>query len=65
MSISRILSKEMSKSGGCARLVKVPANRRPTSKSLKKLEREISAQVRANEAIRSRSMENASKMSRW
>lgn len=65
MSISRILSKEMNKSGGCARLVKVPANRRPTSETLKKLEREISAQVSANEAMRSRSMQNASKKSRW
>lgn len=65
MSISRILSKEMQKSGGCARLVKVPADRRPTSETLKKLEREISAQVSANEAMRSRSMQNASKMSRW
>ncbi len=65
MSISRILNKEMQKSGGCARLVKVPANRRPTSETLKKLEREVSAQVSANEAMRSRSMQNASKMSRW
>ena len=65
MSISRILSKEMNKSGGCARLVKVPASRRPTAKTLKKLESEISAQVSANETMRSRSMQNASKMSRW
>ena len=65
MSISRILSKEMNKSGGWARLVKVPASRRPTAKTLKKLEREISAQVSANETMRSRSMQNASKMSRW
>lgn len=55
----------MNKSGGCARLVKVPASRRPTAKTLKKLEREISAQVSANETMRSRSMQNASKMSRW
>lgn len=65
MSISRILNKEMNKSGGSARLVKVPSNRRPTSESLEKLEREISAQVIANEAMRSRSMQNASKMSKW
>ena len=65
MSISRILSKEMNKSGGSARLVKVPANRRPTAETLKKLEREISAQVIANEAMRSRRMQNASKLSMW
>ena len=65
MSISRILSKEMNKSGGCARLVKVPASRRPTAKTLKKLEREISAQVCASETMRSSSMQTASKMSRW
>ena len=65
MSISKILSRAMDKSGGSARLVKVPANRRPTAETLKKLEREISAQVIANEAMRSRSMQNASKMSRW
>ena len=65
MSISKILSKEMKESGGRARLVKVPADRRPTFETLKKLDREISAQVSANEAMRSRSMQNASKMSRW
>lgn len=63
MSISRILGKEMSRSGGSARLVKVPADRRPTAETLKKLEREISAQVSANEAMRSRSVQNASRLS--
>lgn len=64
MSISRILNKEMNKSGGSARLVKVPADRRPTAESLKKLEREISAQITANEAMRSRSIYNAGKVSK-
>ena len=64
MSISRILSKEMQKSDGQARLVKVSSDRRPTSETLRKLKREISAQVSANEIMRSRSMQNASKMSR-
>ncbi len=63
MSISRILTKEMEKSGGKAKLVKVPASKRPTAESLRKLEREISAQISANEAMRSRSMQNASRMS--
>ncbi len=64
MNIRKILSKEMSKSGGSARLVKVPANRRPTAETLEKFEREISAQISANEAMRSRSMHKASKESR-
>lgn len=63
MSISRILKKEMEKSGGKAKVVKVPADRRPTAESLRELEREISAQISANEAMRSRSMHNASRMS--
>lgn len=65
MRISSILGKEMNKSGGSARLVKVPANRRPTAESLKSLEQEISAQIIANEVMRSRSMQNASKTSKW
>lgn len=65
MSISSILNKEMNKSGGCARLVKVPADRRPTAETLKSLEQEISAQIVANEVMRSRSMQNASRTSKW
>lgn len=64
VSIRRILEKEMFKSGGKAKLVKVPVSRRPTAETLIKLEREIAAQVNANEAMRSRSMINASKSSR-
>lgn len=63
MSISRILAKEMAKSGGTARVVKVPANRRPTAESLRKLEREVSAQINANEVMRSKSMHKAARMS--
>jgi len=65
MSISSILSKEMNKSGGSAKLVKVPANRRPTAESLKNLEQEISAQISANEVMRSRSMQKALRTSKW
>ena len=61
MELRNILRKEMEKSEGKARLVKVPANRRPTAESLRKLDREISSQIEANEAMRERSMERASK----
>lgn len=60
MSISKVLAKEMNKSGGKARVVKVPANRRPTAESLRKLEREIAAQINSNEVMRSRSLQKAS-----
>ena len=65
MNISEVLSKELGKSDGAARLVKVPENRRPTASTMKDFETEVSAQVSANEAMRSRSMQNASKVSRW
>lgn len=61
--IRRVLSKEMAKSGGSAMLVRVPNDRRPTTESLTNLEREISAQINANEAMRNRSVQNAEKMS--
>lgn len=48
MSLRDILAKEMAKSGGSAELVKVPANRRPTAASLRKLDKEISSQLNAN-----------------
>lgn len=63
MSISRILTKEMEKSGGAARVVKVPVDRRPTAESLRRLEREIFAQINANEVMRSKSMHKAVRMS--
>ena len=61
MSIRNILKNEMNKSGGSARLVKVPDNRRPTAETLKNLEQEISAQIISNEVMRSKSMHNASR----
>ena len=61
MDLRNILKKELEKSGGKARLVKVPANRRPTAESLRKLDREISSQIEANEAMRERSVERVSK----
>ncbi len=47
-SIRTILKKEMEKSNGAARLVKVPKHMRPTAESLEKLDREISAQIESN-----------------
>lgn len=54
--ISRMISKQMRKSGGQVTIVKVPDSKRPTATSLKKLYREIAAQVSANEAISNRSI---------
>ena len=54
-SIITILRKEMEKSNGTARLVKVPKYMRPTAESLEKLESEISAQIESNRKMRYRS----------
>ncbi len=62
MNISRIIAKEMEKSAGKVRIVKVPSNRKPTAESLLKLEREISAQISANEVMRSNSLHKAAQM---
>lgn len=59
--ISRILHRIAEKSNGKVRIVKVPPERRPTAESLKKLEREIGAQIDANDAMRHRSYIEASK----
>lgn len=56
MRISRVIEREMQKSGGRVRVVKVPTSRRPTVAALTKLEREIASQVSANEAMSNRSM---------
>lgn len=61
MRISRVIEKEMQKSGGRVKVVKVPANRRPTASALTRLEREIASQVSANEAMSNRSMLYASR----
>lgn len=61
MKISRVIEKEMQKSGGSVNIVKVPASKRPTASALKKLESEIASQVGANEAMSNRSMLYASR----
>ena len=63
MKLSRVLAREMEKSGGVVRVVKVPNERRPTAESLRTLERQISAQLDANEAMRNRSMCKAAQKS--
>lgn len=57
------MRKEMEKSGGQARVVPVPGDRCPTPESLRSLEYEIASQISANEAMRNRSMLNATKRS--
>ena len=54
-SMCTIIKKEMEKSNGTARLVKVPKNMRPTAETLEQLEREISAQIETNRRMRYRS----------
>ena len=60
MRISKVIEKEMQKSGGRVRVVKVPVSKRPTASALETLEREIASQVSANEAMSNRSMLYAS-----
>lgn len=60
-SIIRILEKLAERSDGKIRVVEVPKERRPTAESLDKLEREISAQIDANRAMRDRSFISANK----
>lgn len=48
MKTSSMIEREMRRSGGRVKIISVPASMRPTKASLKKLDREISAQVRAN-----------------
>ena len=55
MSISNILKKEMLKSNGKAKVVKVPQHMRPTVESLQQCEREIFAQLNTNKAMRENS----------
>ena len=50
MKTSSMIEREMRRSGGRVKIM------RPTKASLKKLDREISAQVRANEAMSTRSI---------
>ena len=56
MSTSNIMKKEMLKSNGKAKVVKVPQHMRPTAESLRQIEREISAQLDTNRRLRENSM---------
>lgn len=60
-SISKILSRMAKESGGKMQIVKVPMEKRPTAESLRKLEKEIYAQIETNRAMEHRSFVNASK----
>lgn len=62
MNIQSIIEHEMQKSEGTVKIIKVPSHLKPTTGSLKKLDHEISAQVKANEAMQHRSMINALKI---
>lgn len=62
MNIQSIIEHEMQKSGGTVKIIKVPSHMKLTAESLNKLDREISAQVKANEAMRHKSMINALKI---
>ena len=64
--LDRMIRKLAEKSKGKIRIVEVPPERRPTAESLAKLEREIKAQIDANDAMRYRSYINASKhFTKW
>ena len=56
MKTSSMIEREMRRSGGRVKIISFPASMGPTKASLKKLDREISAQVRANEAMSTRSI---------
>lgn len=43
---------------------RVPRNKQPTANTLRRIEREIASQISANEAMSSRSMNYASKLSK-
>ena len=65
MSIRTVSTKAMERSGGKVRVIPVPADKGPDAESSKKkLEREIAAQIDANEAMRNRSIQNADKRTR-
>ena len=48
MSLISVLSKELARSNGKAKLVKVPKHMKPTLESLKQFENEVSAQIESN-----------------
>lgn len=49
---AKIIKKELAKSGGTARMVKVPPERRPTIETIKKIQREINAQINVKRSTR-------------
>lgn len=55
MNINRVIEKEMAKSNGKVKIVKVPKEKRGTEQSYAKLDREIKSQVDANKAMLQRS----------
>lgn len=61
MNTNKMLKKLAERSNGKIRIVKIPPEKRPTAESLKKLDREIKAQIDANRAMEHRSYINASK----
>lgn len=56
MSYKEVLEYEFEKNGSQSRIVDFPIEMQPTAESLKILDREIAAQISANEAMRNRSM---------
>ena len=58
---SRMMKKLAERSNGKIRIVRIPPEEKPTAESLKKLDREIKAQINANRAMEHRSYINASK----
>lgn len=61
MNTNKMLKKLAERSNGKIRIVKIPPEKRPTAESLKKLDREIKAQIDVNRAMEHRSYINASK----
>ena len=49
------MKKEMEKSNGHVRMVKVPPEKRPTLESMEKMQREVNAQIGANHIMRENS----------
>ena len=52
---AEIIKKELEKSNGRARMVKVPPEKRPTLESMEKMQREVNAQIDANHIMRENS----------
>ena len=52
---AEIIKKEMEKSDGHARMVRVPPEKRPTLESIEKMQREVNAQIDTNHIMRENS----------